>query len=170
MDNIKTSTMRKEEEKKLAIVTPRAKKVNLMKNNDENDIKIHSISMDMDYDDDESTPLSDHESTPLDFRRDWSKDLEDMNVDQEREGRPVSTELYTILQKTIATIDPYDDFSDDDSSCAYLPVNVSSDIFNEPLDDHDSDDYKKIRLLKRLYHDRSYTMVPTESSKRKRLN
>jgi len=167
MDN-KTTAIRKEKQEKSAMVTPTSIKANFFENNDKCDIKIHAISMDMDHDVDEND-----ESTPLDFRRDWSKDLEDMNVVQEKEGQPVSTELYSILQKTIATIDPYDDFSDDDdsSSCASLTMNISSDVFNDPLDDANGDyNNKKIHLLKRLYHDRSHTMVETESSKRKRLN
>ena len=154
MDNKKTLTMK--EEKKPTTVTPIAKTVNLIENNDDNSIvKILSMNIvDHDYDD--------NESAPLDFRRDWSNDLEDMNIESEKEGRHVSTELYAILQKTIATISPYDDFwdDDDDSSCNALPINIPSNVFNDsPADVHIN--CKNIHLLKRLYHDRSCTMVET---------
>jgi len=165
MDNKKTLTMK--EENKPTTVTPIAKTVNLIENNDDNSI-VKILSMDIidhDYDD--------NESAPLDFRRDWSNDLEDMNIESEKEGRLVSTELYAILQKTVATISPCDDFSDDDdddSSYDSLPINISSNVFNDPPADVHVD-CKNIHLLKRLYHDRSQTMVETtEPFKRKKLN
>ena len=131
----------------------------------ENISTIKNLCIDINEDDDNSV-LSEAITTPLDYRRDWSKDLED--TDKENEERPISNELYNILQNTIVTIDPYDGFSDDDISCSSLQIHVPSDIFIEQTVD---DKYKKNNLLKALYHDRSHNLIQNDNdTKRRKLN
>ena len=154
-----SNTNKLEQEAKPAIISPMSKTCNLIENVNHNTIL--SLSVDINEDDENSIPL--------DYRRDWSYDLDDANQEN-KEHQPASAELYKLLQKTIATIDP-DEFSDvgnDDASCDSLPIYIPSDIFDEPLDKDVG--CKKNKLLKALYHDKSYSLVENNSVKRRKLN
>lgn len=162
MNNTNNVDMKSQQETKTRLITPTSKTVSLFENVDHKTIL--DLSIDINHGDD------DENSTPLDFRRDWSEDLDDIDRSNEG-GLPISTELYTMLQKTIATIDPHDDFSDvdnDDASCDSLPVEIPSEIFSMPSDKNV--DCKRNKLLKALYHDRSYSLVENDSMKRRKLN
>ena len=126
MSTVNRLDMKTEQGSKPVTISPIPKTCNLIENIDHSTI----ISLSVDNNDDEY-------NNPLDYRRDWSYDLDGAKKGN-KEIRPMSTELYTILQKTIATIDPCDEFSDvdnDDVSCDSLSIYTPSDIFNEPLDE-----------------------------------
>ena len=161
MSNTNAVDMTSQQETKATIVTPTSKAISLFENADYRTIL--DLSIDVNNEDDEN-------STPLDFRRDWSEDLDDIDGDDKGE-RPTSTELYEMLQKTIATIDPDDDFSDldaDDASCDSLPKKIPSDVFSLPSDKNI--ECQRNKLLKALYHDRSNNVVENDSMKRRKLN
>ena len=146
------------------VVTPISYLTNFLENIDEQIFS--NLCVDDDngdsYDNGDSrSVLSESATTPLYYRRDWSTYLEDLNVSKKNGGRPMSTELYTILQMTISTIDPYEyeDFSDDDASCTSLPVHVTSDVFNKTLNLKDNVECKNKPHPRR-----------TEHTKRRKLN
>ena len=160
MSNANNVDMKTEQEVKTAIVTPTTRTINFFENVDHKTIL--DLSIDMNQKDDEI-------STPLDFRRDWSEDFDDVDTDNEG-SRPVSTDLYAMLQKTIATIDPHElsDVDNDDASCDSLPEKIPSDIFNMHSDGNVQ--CQRNKLLKALYHDKSHNLVENGSLKRRRLN
>ena len=156
MDNTTKSDTKAEKDFKTNVVTPTNKSTRFFSNASENIAR--SVYVNVSHDDEDI-------STPLDYRRDWSKDLED--ADEMCKDSPVSTELYTMLQNTIATIEPYD-YSSDDDSCNSLCINNSLYIFNKSLDLNNEREKKD--LLKALYHDRSHNVTQAQPAKKRKLN